>query len=667
MKNIWKLTFGIPQAQSSLFSLSGIAVDESLLSEQPCPVKAAHIECEQVRDRFVLRVPLNPAEHLYGLGLNFEKMSVNFAVRHLRVDHYAGRDTGRTHAPVPFYVSDAGYGVFIDTAENISFYMGGAVRTDAVNPPPEMNRGRDDNWQCNQPAEYVEISFIGSGADVYITQGETMRDTVAAFNRLCGSGCLPPKWGLGFWDRLPIRCDEQGALDELDAFKEHRLPLDVLGLEPGWQNGSYPCTYEWDRERFADPAAFVRSMNERGLHVNLWENMFVSRKSRIYKDILPYCGSHQVWGGAVPDFTLKEARDILMRQHAEDHPGVSGYKVDECDGYDAWLWPDHASFPSGASATAVRNVYGTHLQHMFYELFRAQNKRTYGLVRAANAGSAPMPFCLYNDCYEFSQYLTGMATAGFCGALWTPEIRDADSPEEWVRRFQLGALSPMLMLNAWASGAKPWKYPEVESIIAETITLRRALLPYLYNAFYAYYKEGIPPFRAPVMDYAALTGQEDEASGALDDTENPYEIRAVCDVVDQYLIGESLMAAPMLPGQYERYIVLPEGVWYDFHTGERFSAGRIRYACPLERAPLFVKESGMIPMLREDGVLEVRCFGEKGAMTLYDDDGETFAYERGDHALIHLAFERDAQGHVAGRFTTEAHGYETAYREIVFC
>lgn len=666
MKNIWKLTLGTPDAQSGLFALSGVTPNDALLRRDACPLNAAHIECEQVRERFVLRVPLNPAERLYGLGLNFSKMNLNFSVRHLRVDHYAGKDNGRTHAPVPFYVSDAGYGLFVDTAENISFYMGGAVRTNAVNPPPEMNRGRDDDWQCNQPAEYVEISFIGTGADVYITCGESMLDAVSAFNMLCGGGCLPPKWGLGFWDRLPLRCDEQGVLGELDAFKAHNLPLDVLGLEPGWQNGSYPCTYEWDRERFADPAVFVKSMNERGLHVNLWENMFISRKSRIYKDILPYCGSHQVWGGAVPDFTLKEARGIFMRQHAEDHPGVSGYKVDECDGYDAWLWPDHASFPSGASATAVRNVYGTRLQRMFFELFKKQNKRTYGLVRASNAGASPMPFCLYNDCYEFSQYLTGMATAGFCGALWTPEVRDADSAEEWVRRFQLGALSPMLMLNAWASGAKPWKYPEVEGIIADTIKFRRALLPYLYNAFRTYQTEGIPPFRAPVMDFKALSAREDEQSGALDDTDNPYEIRDVCDVVDQYLIGDVLMAAPMLPGQRERTVILPDGRWYDFHTGEAMGAASVQYACPLERTPLFVREGGMIPLLREDGVLEVRCFGERGAMTLYDDDGETFAYEQGKHALIHLSFERSQDGTLCGHAQTEAHGFETAYKTIIF-
>lgn len=663
MKGIWKLRLG-QAAEEGLLALTGTCANESLLRSDACPLCAAAIECEQVRERFVLRVPLDPAERLYGLGLSFQSLTLNHSVRHLRADHYGGRDNGRTHAPVPFYASDAGYGIFVDTAENISFYMGGAVRTDAAVPPPEKNRGRDDDWRCDQDAHFVEISFVGRGAEVYLFADESLRDTVAQFNLLCGGGCLPPKWGLGFWHRMHIRHDEAAVTAELREFADHGLHVDVVGLEPGWQSNSYPCTLEWDRERFAEPAAFVEKLRQSGTRVNLWENGFISRKSAVYSRLLPFCGSHQVWGGAVPDVTLPEARELLLRHHEEQRAGVSGYKVDECDGYDGWLWPDHARFPSGHSATAIRNIFGVRLQRLLTGLFSRQGERTYGLVRASNAGAAPLPFCIYNDCYDFSQFLTGLATAGFCGVLWVPEVRDAATPEEWVRRFQLSALSPMLMLNAWASGAKPWKFPEVESIVADTIRLRRMLLPYLYNAFYTYRTEGVPPFRPLVMDYAALRGAEDAASGRLDDTDNPYELCDVADIVDQFLIGDCLMAAPMLPGQSERDVILPPGRWYDFHTGEPMS-GSIRYACPLERIPLFVKEGGMIPLLQPDGSLLVRCFGAHGSCTLYDDDGETTAFENGCCAKLQLSFIRDRAG-VHGECTAEAHGWQPVYTDIRF-
>lgn len=664
MGGTWKLRLGQP-TEDGLLALSGTHADESLLCSDLCPLSAAAIEWEQVRERFVLRIPLNPVERLYGLGLGFHSLTLNHGVRHLRADHYGGSDNGRTHAPVPFYASDAGYGVFVDTAENISFYMGGAVRTDAAEPPPEKNRGRDDDWRCDQDAHFVEISFVGSGADVYLFAGDTLRDVVAQFNLLCGGGCLPPKWGLGFWHRMHIRHDEAAVTEELREFAEHGLHVDVVGLEPGWQSNSYPCTLEWDRGRFTDPAAFVARLRQNGTRVNLWENMFISRKSSIHSQLLPLCGSHQVWGGAVPDVTLPEARAILLRQHEEQNAGVSGYKIDECDGYDAWLWPDHARFPSGHSATAIRNIFGVQLQRLLAGLFHRRGERTYGLVRASNAGASSLPFCIYNDCYDFSQFLTGLATAGFCGVLWVPEVRDAATPEEWVRRFQLSALSPMLMLNAWASGTKPWKFPEVETIIADTIRLRRALLPYLYTAFYTYRTTGIPPFRPLVMDYTALRGTEKEGSNRLDDTENPYEQSDIADVVDQFLIGDALMAAPMLPEQSERDVLLPPGNWYDFHTGALFTGTRIRYTCPLERTPLFVREGGMIPLLQPDGSLHIRCFGAHGSFTLYDDDGETTAYEKGCCALLHLSFVRDEQ-RVQGEYTVESHGWQPSFTDVIF-
>lgn len=664
MEGVWKISLGTPE-EEGLLSLGGGQADETLLQGGECPLTAARIEWEQVRERFVLRIPLDPTERLYGLGLNFQKMTLNYGVRHLRADHYGGKDNGRTHAPVPFYVSDAGYGVFVDTAQNISFYMGGAVRVDAETPPPELNRGRDANWRSNQDACFVEASFVGSGADLYLFAGETMRNVVSLFNRLCGCGCLPPKWGLGFWHRMHIQHDEKAVEQELREFKEHGLHVDVVGLEPGWQSNSYPCTLEWDRERFSDPAAFVQRLREAGTRVNLWENMFISRKSSVYHDIPPLSGSHQVWGGAVPDITLPAAKELLLRHHENQRAGVSGYKVDECDGYDQWLWPDHARFPSGHSATSIRNVYGVRLQRMMKELFARNGERTYGLVRATNAGAASLPFCVYNDCYDFDQFLTGLAAAGFSGVLWVPEVRDSATAEEWVRRFQLSALSPVLMLNAWASGAKPWKFPEVETIVADTIRFRRSLLPYLYNAFYAYHKEGVPPFRPLVMDYASMQGGEKADSGKLDDTKNPYQEKDIAEVIDQFLIGESLMAAPMLPGQPERDVILPPGNWYDYYTGDALSGPMVHYPCPLERIPLFVREGGMIPLLQPDGSLLVRCYGAQGECTLYDDDGETLKYRQGQYTLLHMSFVRNAT-RVQGTCTVESRDWQSAYTKVVF-
>ena len=99
---------------------------------------------------------------------------------------------------------------------------------------------------------------------------------------------------------------------------------------------------------------------------------------------MPLTGSHTVWGGVVADLTLPEAQKIRLAQMEKDQVnlGISGYKIDECDGYDRWLWPDVAKFPSGNSAEQLRQTYGLLLQKMTTDLYRQKNSRTFGLVRA---------------------------------------------------------------------------------------------------------------------------------------------------------------------------------------------------------------------------------------------------------------------------------------------
>ncbi len=668
MKGIWKQVFGTGSANSLLSYAKCETREDALERIETCPFPLDQpIESEQVLERFVLRIPCQKCEQFYGLGLNFEKLTLGMAVRHLRMDHYGGYDNGRTHVPTPFYLSNAGYGIFVDVAEPISFYMSGAVRLDAENPPLEMNRGRDDDWQCDQPSEFVEASIEGHGADVYIIAGLNMTDVVSRFNLLCGGGCLPPKWGLGFWHRMGIKSDEPAIHADLEAYDLHGIKVDVLGLEPGWQSNSYPCTFEWDLERFPNPARFIRQLLNRNVHINLWENMYVSQKAAIYPDLKPYFGSHLVWGGAVVDLVTENAGRLLMEQHDREHIslGVSGYKIDECDGSDAWLWPDHARFPSGTPALIMRQIYGLRLQQLLDEQYRKNNRRTYGLVRASNAGASSLPFGIYNDCYDFDQYLSGMLSAGFAGVLWVPEIRSADTAQEWVRRFQLAALSPMLQLDAWANNVKPWDFPEVESAVKEAITLRRTLLPYLYQSFAEYHFKGIPPFRALVMDYPYMNNKK--ADGQLDHTNNPYQLARTIEVTDQYMIGKSMMFAPVRPEAFERDVALPAGQWHDFFTGEPVHGDQvIHIICPLERILLYVKADTMVPTQGpERNELLVRCYGNKGQTTFYDDDGETFAYESGQHALIHCQFVRE-NGQLHGTSITENCGYETLYTKIRF-
>jgi len=134
----------------------------------------------------------------------------------------------------------------------------------------------------------------------------------------------------------------------------------MFQAESGWQDFAYPCSYDWDSVRFPDPKKFVETLNNKGIKVNLWENPYVAQASTMFKDISPFTGSHTLWLGEVPDYTIPEAQKVLLNHHQKNHLnlGVSGYKIDKVDGYDKWLWPDHATFPSGNDAVEIRQLYG---------------------------------------------------------------------------------------------------------------------------------------------------------------------------------------------------------------------------------------------------------------------------------------------------------------------
>jgi alpha-D-xyloside xylohydrolase len=174
-------------------------------------------------------------------------------------------------------------------------------------------------------------------------------------------------------------------------------------------------------------------------------------------------------------------------------------------------------------------------------------------------------------------------------------------------------------------------YEAIEDACRALLRLRMQLVPYLYTAFHRYHDEGVPPFRALVMDYP----------------EDPN----VRGIEDQYLVGDRLLVAPLTAGMTERPVYLPAGDWHDFRTGERLPGGRtIAVAPPVTDIPLFVKNGSLLP-LAEAGDhagcpaalrLTVRVYGDgRLPIAVVEDDGRTYAYERG--ARNRLALTWDAQ------------------------
>jgi alpha-glucosidase (family GH31 glycosyl hydrolase) len=667
---VWKGVVGKPE-DYDLVKASGASPNVAALekiTKAPFPLSQTDIAATVRDGKTSLRFPLRREEQLYGFGLNFQTVHQRGKILQLHVDHYGGKDNGRTHAPTPFYVSSNGYGVFINSARYLNVYAGSGVRKDSKNPPVEKDRNTNKSWSSRPYSDAVEILVPAAGVEVYVFAGPTTLDAVRRFNLFNGGGVLPPRWGLGFTQRVRSLYTADEVKKEADAFKEKGYPLDFIGLEPGWQSRAYPGSFEWDKKRYPEPAAFVTEMRERGIRLNLWINPYVSKEASIYKAIEPYTGSHTVWVGAVPDFNLEQARKIFFDQLQKDQVsiGVSGYKIDEVDGYDHYLWPDVATFPSGISAEQMRQTYGLLAMRYSAELFHKQNQRTFGLVRASNAGGVSMPYVLYNDYYNHEDFITALINSGFAGVLWTPEVRASKTGEEWLRRFQSNVFSPMAMINAWSSGTKPWSYPEVEAQVKQFALLRMQMMPYWYSEFAKYHFEGTPPFRGMALEDGFKQEVKKEATNTSLE-ENPYAEATSKEIKDQYMAGEYLLVAPMFTGQTSRKVILPKGRWYDFYTGEFVGDGQIITVTPgLDKIPVYVKDGGIIPMMParlqapkagERVDLEIRYYGEKpGRYLLYDDDGETFNYEQGDYSWREIKVEKDKKGKLKGSITAPIKG-----------
>ncbi len=621
------------------------------LGDAPLNISLADISATVVNGRTCLTFPLEKNEQIFGFGLNFKTVAQRGRIFRLHVDHYGSEDNGRTHAPVPFFVSTKGYGVLVNAARYIDVSVGSAVRKDSKNPPITRDRNSDPAWDAQPYSDNIEMLIPEAGVEIILFTGRNMMEVVQRFNLYCGGGIIPPKWGLGFWQRTPTLYKEDDIRTEAAGFEKNNFPLDVVGLEPGWHSKSYPCSFEWDSARFPKPETFITEMASKGIHLNLWMNPYHVPGGTLDKQLKAFTGSHTVWCGTVADYTIPEARTIMQDHLVKNqlNVGASGFKIDEVDGFDSWLWPDGAVFPSGRDGEQMRQTYGLQMMTLMDEIFREKNERTYGLSRAANAGSVSYPYAIYNDNYSHRDFITALVNASFSGLLWEPEVRASGSSEEWVRRMQTVCFSPMAMINAWADGTKPWSFPDVYAACQDVAFLRMQMLPYLYSTFAQYYFEGKPPFRAMQL----VQG---------------FDPKIV--IKDQYMVGDNLLVAPLFAGETERKVILPPGGWFDFYTGKAVGEGTITVTPGLNSIPLFVRDGGMIPMIAPvrqtsgwtaDSPVIVRVYGSAGgSFNLYHDDGRSYDFEKGKYS-IQLLENKEGKGSVR-----EPKSREFAYSAITW-
>lgn len=252
---VWKIKAGHPGKLNLLSELHITPKYDAInkLGEVELPISANEIKFEFIDGKTYLRFPLDKNEQIFGLGLHFKTVDQRGRILRLHVDHYGESDNGRTHAPVPFFVSSKGYGALINVARYLDVWVGTGVRKDSQNLPIVRDRNTDKNWEAQPYSDNLEILIPAEGAEIVLFSGSNIQEVVQRYNLYNGGGALPPRWGLGFWHRVPSLYTAEEVVQEVNEFEKRNFPLTVIGLEPGWMSRSYPCTYEWDDKRFPDP------------------------------------------------------------------------------------------------------------------------------------------------------------------------------------------------------------------------------------------------------------------------------------------------------------------------------------------------------------------------------------------------------------------------------
>lgn len=651
MNSIWKYTFGTPEEKTpvSVFSPALPSGDQPLPDVPDPPFRQSDISFKATARGCVLTLPIAENEQFFGLGLQLKSVNQTLKKKCLRVNSDPVADTGDSHAPVPFYLSTKGYGVFVDTARYASFYFGTHSKNGTAGQT-ETACAADNTADLYgarkmQGDRFVMIDVPAArGVDIYLFGGPDMLTAVQRYVLFSGGGCMPPMWGLGVWYRAYVNAEKADVERLSGQLRAEHMPCDVLGLEPGWQTHFYPCSYIWNEEKFPDHREMLGRLSENGFRVNLWEHVFVHSTAEIYRDLSAMSGDYQVWDGLVPDLSLPKAAGIFCDHHEEHFvkEGISGFKFDECDNSDfiasPWSYPEISAFPSGMDGEQMHSVMGLLYQKMILPAFEKHNRRTYGSVRSSHALAAPMPFVLYSDLYDHRDFIRGMINMGYSGLLWTPEVRQCHSAEELIRRLQSVVLSPMALINGWMIPNPPWKQydeeknkagcflddgGELQRICRSILRLRMELLPYLYSAFYQYATTGKPPFRGLPLDYP--------------DDINTYGID------DIFMVGDSLLFAPLFEGQTERTVYLPEGTWVNYFTREVFAGqNTYRFTAKPEDMLLFVKGNSVLPVAQavecvtDDTVFAITLvkYGKGGSCLLVEDDGVSFDYKKGARNLV---------------------------------
>ncbi len=502
-------------------------------------------------------------------------------------------------------------------------------------------------------------SPVADAIDYVLIAGEGDQIT-AAYRQLTGPVPMMPRWALGY-----IHCRERyksqtELLENAAEFRARELPMDVIVQD--WQ---YWGRHGWNAMRFdeadyPDPAAMVRTLHDQHtrLMLSVWSK--IDPKSEVGREFvardlyIPGTQWVDFFNPAAAAFYWENVRTRLLPL------GIDAWWLDatEPENDDLLGRRTHAGV-----GERMRDIYSLFVSRTVYEGLRrdAPDRRAVILTRSAFPGQQRFASATWSgDIGNSWATLRRQVSAGLdyvvtglpwwttdTGGFFRPgpgQYADADYRERFLRWLQFSAFTPLMRVHGYQTDTEPWRYGKIfELETRRWLELRYQLLPYIYSETARVSFAGSTLMRPFVLDF-------------------PGDVQAL-DQNAEFMFGRALLVAPVLkPSVKEWPVYLPEtsGGWFDFWTGEHLAGGRtVSTAAPLERVPLYVRAGSIVPMgpalqyatENSDAPYEIRIYpGANAKFTIYEDDNETYAYEKGQRSTYDLVLDDAAKTlHIGAR------------------
>lgn len=490
------------------------------------------------------RLSLSVGENVYGLGERF----TSFVKNGQTVDIWnrdGGTSTEQAYKNIPFYLTNKGYGVFVNSTDKVSYEV------------------------ASEKVSSVQFSVEGECLEYFVIGGNNPKDVLSKYTRLTGRSPILPAWSFGLWltTSFTTEYDEDTVNYFIDGMRKRNIPLHVFHFDCFWMKGLHWCDFTWDKDVFPNPKKMLANLKSKGLKICVWINPYISQQSKLFTEgkenhyfIETKEGNVWQWdkwqpGQAIVDFTNPKACKWYARYLEELlDMGVDCFKTDFGERI-----PTNVKYYNDANPYKMHNYYTFLYNKLVFEVIKKKKGEAEAILfaRSATVGGQQFPVHWGGDCYgnyeSMAESLRGglsLCLSGF--SFWSHDMGGFEttaSSDVYKRWCAFGLLSTHSRLHGSHSYRVPWAYDEEAVDVVRFFTnLKCKLMPYIYNLSGYANETGIPVMRAMLLEF-------------------PDDI--ACDYLDkQYMLGNSLLIAPVFNANNKVKFYLPKGKWTSLLTNE---------------------------------------------------------------------------------------------------